>query len=162
MAIYTVHIPPDAITPDEVAEKAVFVKEGFAFSGFVFSGFWLLFKQLWLLAIGYGLLFGLVVVAFRSFSLPLAAYGPVTMLMAALVGLEGHEWLRRNYARKGWSHAGTISGPSLAECERRFFKNWLAARDQASSAVPALASRPLSPLAKPQVLGIFPPARGQI
>ena len=46
MAIYTVHLPPEAITPDRVAEKAVFVKEGFAIFGFAFTGLWLLTKQL--------------------------------------------------------------------------------------------------------------------
>ena len=162
MAIYTVHLPPDAVTPDTVAEKAVFVKEGFAIGGFVFSGFWLLFNRLWLLAIGYALLFGLVILAFRYLGFPIVAYGPVTLLMAGLVGLEGHEWQRRNYTRKGWSHAGTVSGPSLAECERRFFKDWLAGRGQVPAppapntvaAVPADASR--------QVLGVFPAARGPV
>jgi hypothetical protein len=162
MAIYTVHLPPDAATPDAVAEKAVFVKEGFAVAGFVFSGFWLLFNRLWLLAIGYALMFGLVIAAFRYLGFPLIAYGPVTMLMAALVGLEGHEWQRGNYARKGWSHVGTVSGPSLAECERRFFKNWLAERGQAPIAPAPNMPSSVPSVASQQVLGVFPAARGPI
>jgi hypothetical protein len=148
MTIYTVHVPPEADTPERVAEKAVFVKDGFSVPGFVFTGFWLLAQRLWLHAIAYFLLFGLVIVAFWHFGLPRIAFGGVTALLALLIGLEGHEWQRRRYARKGWTHAGTVSGPSLEECERRFFKDWLTGR---------LTSGP----APGGVLGVFPEARGR-
>jgi hypothetical protein len=160
MAIYTVHLPPDAITADDVAEKAVFVKEGFAIFGFAFTGLWLLAKRLWLPAIAYGVLFGVVSLAFWQFSLPRLAYGGVTALMGLLIGLEGHEWMRRNFARLGWTHVGTVSGPSLDECERRFFKDWSASQGvlkpvQSLSPSPAVATPPAG------VLGIFPTSRGQ-
>jgi hypothetical protein len=160
MAIYTVHLPPDAISPDEVAEKAVFVKEGFAIFGFAFTGLWLLAKRLWLPAIVYGVLFGLVSLAFWQLSLPRLAYGGVTALLALLIGLEGHEWMRRNFTRLGWTHAGTVSGPSLDECERRFFKDWTASQGfvkpaQGMSPSPAVTPPPAG------VLGIFPTSRGQ-
>ena len=164
MTFYTVHLPPDATTADAVAEKAVFVKEGFAFFGFAFSGAWLFVNRIWLPAIAYTAAFGLMLAAFYFFDLPKQVYGIVSALMAALVGLEGNEWKRRQYARNGWTHAGTVSGPNLAECERRFFKNWL---EQVSVAAPAVASQapttvPLSAMPKPaasQILGVFPAAR---
>ncbi len=164
MAIYTVHLPPDAVTADAVAEKTVFVKEGFAIFGFAFTGLWLLSKRLWLQAIAYGVLFGLVTLATWQLGLPRIAFGGVTALMALLIGLEGHEWQRRNFARLGWIHAGTVSGPSLDECERRFFKDWTAAQTQGSvKSVAGIA--PASSLAIPPppagVLGIFPTSRGQ-
>ncbi len=53
MTLYTVHLPPDAVSAEEVAERSVFVKEGFAFFGFAFTGFWLLAQRLWLEAIAY-------------------------------------------------------------------------------------------------------------
>jgi hypothetical protein len=157
MAIYTVHLPPDAVTHESVAEKAVFVKEGFSIPGFVFTGFWLLLQKLWLHAIGYFLLFGLTIAAFQWFGLPRIAFGGVTALLALLIGLEGHEWIRAGHARKGWTHAGTVSGPTLDECERRFFKDWLAGR-------PAPPARP-APTGETAggtpsgVLGVFPEAR---
>jgi hypothetical protein len=157
MAIYTVHLPPDAITADAVAEKAVFVKEGFSFRGFVFTGLWLLSQRLWLFAIGYALVFGLVVAAFAWLRLPPVAFGAIMTLLALLIGLEGHEWQRGKYARLGWTHAGTVSGPSLEECERRFFKDWLSGQAQQSL-------RPQTPVtvlaqAQPHVLGLFPTTR---
>jgi Protein of unknown function (DUF2628) len=160
MAIYTVHLPPEAITADDVAEKAVFVKEGFAIFGFAFTGLWLLAKRLWLPAIAYGALFGLVSLAFWQLALPRLAFGGVTALMGLLIGLEGHEWMRRNFTRLGWTHAGTVSGPSLDECERRFFKDWTASQGvvkpvQGMSPSPAVAQPPAG------VLGIFPTSRGQ-
>jgi Protein of unknown function (DUF2628) len=169
MAFYTVHLPLDAEAPDQVAEIATFVKEGFAVFGFAFGGLWLLYQRLWLHAIGYALMLGLVLAAFRYFSIPLQAYGLVTMLMGALVGLEGNEWKRRDFARKGWMHEGTVSGPSLAECERRFFKNWLEKQTQEKPAQVSAAPRqaasfgsPSPNIAQPavaQVLGVFPQAR---
>jgi Protein of unknown function (DUF2628) len=160
MAIFTVHLPPDARTPDDVAEKAVFVKEGFAIRGFIFTGLWLLLNRLWLFALGYGVLFGLVVAAFAFFRLPPMAFGAITMLLAALIGIEGNEWIRRKYTRDGWLHAGTVSGPTLAECERRFFKDWLVGRG-AQPTVSAGLPPILPPLSsQTQVLGVFPAARG--
>jgi hypothetical protein len=161
MAIYTAHLPPEAVTPENVADKAVFVKEGFAVFGFVFTGLWLLSHRLWLHAIGYFLLFGLATIAVGWLGLPRLAFGGVTTLLALLVGLEGNEWRRRNYARLGWIHAGTISGPSLDECERRFFKDWLAGPG-APSVPPARLMTAVAPNTSPaNVLGIFPSPRGQ-
>ncbi len=161
MTIYTVHLPPDAVTPESVAEKAVFVKDGFSVPGFVFAGLWLLGQRLWLYAAGYLLFFGLTVYAFYALGLPRIAFGGVTALLALLVGLEGHEWTRRRYARKGWTHAGTVSGPSLDECERRFFKDWLARAGVPPARPPMPPSQPPSGPPPGGVLGVFPEARYQ-
>jgi Protein of unknown function (DUF2628) len=159
MTIYTVHLPPEATTQESVAEKAVFVKEGFSIPGFVFTGLWLLMQRLWLHALAYVLLFGLAIAAFWWFGLPRLAFGGVTALLALLIGLEGHEWIRARYARMGWTHAGTVSGPTLDECERRFFQDWLAGR-------PAPPPRPApsgetAGAAPGRVLGIFPETRAR-
>jgi hypothetical protein len=158
MASYTVHVPPEAATPEAVAEKAVFVKDGFSFPGFVFTGFWLLANRLWLHALGYVAILALVGGGLYLLELPLGAFGPIQLLLALLIGLEGPEWLRRRHARKGWTHAGTVSGPSLDECERRFFEGWLAAAPQAAARPPAQPSSPMAP-AGPAVLGLFPSPR---
>jgi Protein of unknown function (DUF2628) len=158
MTIYTVHLPPDADTQESVAEKAVFVKEGFAAYGFIFTGFWLLGQRLWLHALGYFALFGLAAVAFWWLGLPRLAFGGVTALLALLIGLEGHEWVRRRFARKGWTHAGTVSGPTLDECERRFFQDWVAARPAAPT--PARPAAVMTAASAPGILGVFPEARG--
>ncbi len=159
MAIYTVHIPPDAGTPERVAEQAAFVKDGFSMPGFVFAGFWLLGQRLWLHALAYFVLFGLTAAAFYVFGLPRIAFGGVTALLALLIGLEGHEWIRGRYARKGWTHAGTVGGPSLEECERRFFQDWLAARGAAAASVRPSPSLPTAGARPAGVIGIFPEAR---
>jgi Protein of unknown function (DUF2628) len=159
MTIYTVHLPSDATTPEGVAEKAVFVKEGFAFPGFIFTALWLLTKQLWLYALGYVVVLGLTGLAFATFGWPMIVLGLVQGLLAFLIGLEGHEWHRRKLSRRGYTHAGTISGPSLEECERRFFKDWIAAQP-AVPAIPRPTAVPLTGAATPSVLGVFPTPRG--
>jgi len=160
MAIYTVHLPPDASTPEAVADKAVFVKEGFSFFAFAFTGLWLLTKRLWLMTLIYIAVLGLVIAAFTLLGLPRPAFGFITLLMGILVGLEGHEWQRRKYANMGWVHAGTVSGPSLEECERRFFKDWTASRGATRPASPSVPATGAA-ATPPGVLGIFPSARGQ-
>jgi Protein of unknown function (DUF2628) len=158
MASYTVHIPPETATPEAVAEKAMFVKDGFSFAGFIFTGLWLLASRLWLHALGYAAILGLVAGALWQFNLPFAAFGPIQLLLALLIGLEGPEWLRRRYARKGWTHAGVVTGPSLDECERRFFEGWLAGAGQPAPRAP-VAQPPVAAPSGPAVLGLFPSPR---
>ncbi len=163
MTLYTVHLPPDVVSAEEVAERSVFVKEGFAFFGFAFTGFWLLAQRLWLELIAYLGAIALVSALFWQFSLPPGAFAGVTFLLSLLIGLEGNEWIRRRLGRAGWTQAGTVSGPSLDECERRFFREWVDGGTSPRSAPPPL--RPTQaggPLGRPVgVLGIFPEPRGQ-
>jgi hypothetical protein len=158
MANYTVHLPTEARTAEDVAAKALFVKDGFAYWGFAFTGFWLLSKRLWLLALSYAVVIGLVVVAFRWFGVPFGAFGLVQALLGLLIGLEGNEWQRRKLARKGWTQSAMVSGVSLEECERRFFASWLAAKPASQPPLPVV---PEAATPSPStVLGLFPQPRG--
>jgi hypothetical protein len=162
MTIYTVHLPPDAVEPHEVAERAVFVKEGFAVLGFIFTGLWLLAQRLWLHALAYFAVLGLLSALFWQFGLPSGGSAVISLLLSILIGIEGNEAIRRRYERRGWTHAGTVSGPSLEECERRFFADWTA---DARTPRPAPPLAPLPgaspPAAGSGVLGVFPAPRGQ-
>jgi len=160
MSIYTVHLPPDAVEAHQVAERAAFVKEGFAVFGFAFTGLWLASQRLWLETLAYVAALGVVSALFWWLGLPRGAFAGVTFLLSILIGLEGNEWIRRRYARQGWSQAGTVSGPSLDECERRFFKDWVAEGSGASARAPS-SPRPSPPAPPTGVLGVFPAARGQ-
>ena len=42
-----------------------------------------------------------------------------------LIGLEAHALRCWSLDRRGWRMLGSVSGRSLAECERRFFEAWL-------------------------------------
>lgn len=159
MASYTVHIPPEATTPESVADTVVFVKDGFSFAGFIFTGLWLLANRLWLHALGYAVVLGMVAVGLWQFALPFGAFGPIQLLLALLIGLEGPEWLRRRYARRGWTHAGVVTGPSLDECERRFFEGWLAGAGQPAPRPPVAPLTPAATPTGPSVLGLFPSPR---
>ncbi len=163
MTLYTVHLPPDAVSAEEVAERSLFVKEGFAFFGFAFTGLWLLAQRLWLEAIAYLGAIALISALFWQFSLPPGAYAGVTFLLSLLIGLEGNEWIRRRLGRAGWTQAGTVSGPTLDECERRFFQEWTGSGAAPRSAPPPLRSPQPAPVAgRPVgVLGVFPEPRGQ-
>lgn len=59
MAIYTVHAPPvraGAEEPDPL--RFAFVKEGWCWPALFFALPWLLFRRMWLVAIGYLVVFG--------------------------------------------------------------------------------------------------------
>jgi hypothetical protein len=167
LVTYTAHLPPDVVTPEQVSEKTILVKDGFSFPAFVFGGFWLLAQRLWLPAFVFLLALGGVMLTFWWFGLPRPAYGIVSTLMSLLVGIEGNEWLRRGLSRRGFRHVETVSGTSLAECERTFFARWLAASDQPKPQPPARSSGPeiapfsRAPVSQPGIIGLFPdPAAG--
>ncbi len=109
---------------------------------------------------GYLLFFGLTVYAFYALGLPRIAFGGVTALLALLVGLEGHEWTRRRYARKGWTHAGTVSGRRWMSANAGSSRIGWRARVRAGPPADAPLAAALGPAAG-GVLGVFPEARYQ-
>jgi hypothetical protein len=142
MVTFTVHEPPNpAADRLDRAENLVFVKEGFTWSAALFAPLWLLVHRLWWPLAGYviavGVLEGLRMTAFfPSAWISLASFG-----LHVLIGFEGDTLRRWALDRRGWRTLAAVSGKTAAECERRFFDEWLP--DQPVIA-PASNRRPLS------------------
>ncbi len=126
MSVYTAHEPPHA-GGDRVdrAERVVFVADAFDWRAVGLAPFLLVGHRLWM-----GL--AIYVAAIAALLALLAALGAdpawVTLGVLALnviVGFEIGELRRSALDASGWTVAGTVSGRSLAESERRFFDDWL-------------------------------------
>jgi hypothetical protein len=162
MALYTVHIPLEARGPEEAADEAVFIKDGFNPVALVFTGLWLLAKRLWLGFAVFAVVTLLLALLIRYAGLPAAVAPFLNSLLALYLGLQGNDLLREKLAASH-RHAGSVTGQTLEECERRFFEGF-----DASTAPPALAAFAAPPApaagrpgARPGVLGLFPQAGGR-
>jgi hypothetical protein len=54
-----------------------------------------------------------------------ALVGLLFLGLNLLIGFEADTIMRWNLDRSGWQVVGTVVGRNLAECERRFFDDWL-------------------------------------
>ncbi len=126
MVTFTVHESPSPATDRlDRAESLVFIKEGFTWSAALFAPLWLLVHRLWWPLAGYviaiGALEGLRLTAFfPSAWISLASFG-----LHVLIGFEADTLRRWALDRRGWRALGIVSGKNAAECERRFFDEWL-------------------------------------
>jgi hypothetical protein len=125
VAVYTVHEPPGPRAERiERAEDLVFVRDGFSWAAALFAPIWLLVHRLWLAFFAY-------VVTVAVLGIALAALdaehwtGWALLAVHLLVGFEADTLRRRKLERRGWRLVGTVTGPSLVDCERRFFEGWL-------------------------------------
>ena len=125
MAVYAVYEPPEPRADRlDRAESLAFVKEGFSWPAALFAPLWLLVKRLWLAFVAY-------VVAVSALGLGLPALdaehwtGFALIAVHVLIGFEADTLRRRKLERRGWRLVGTVTGPNLVDCERRFFEDWL-------------------------------------
>lgn len=147
---FTVHEPPNPPADRvERAERLVFIKDGFSFSALLLGPIWLLVNRMWLPLIAYA------VIAFAiGTALEMLKVAPIWATLTGLalnflIALEGDSLRRWTLERRGWQLVGTVVGRTTAECERRFFENWLptqsAQRVQPATVGTVPATGPLPP-----------------
>lgn len=124
MKIYTVYIRPGEA---QAYEKPVFVKEGFNLWAFLLTFVWLLYKRLWLPAIGVFII-NIVLLGMAKDH----AVGPAGALIFdlgwhVLVGYFANDWLRAKLARRGYIMADVAASDSLLRAEQRYFERYLTA-----------------------------------
>jgi Protein of unknown function (DUF2628) len=122
MITVTVHEPPSPPSDRlDRAERLAFVKDGYNWVAAAWPPFWMLGQKLWwalaaYLAIATGL---------AALGVSPVVVGLIFLGLHLLIGLEADSMLRWNLDRSGWQVVGTVVGRNLAECERRFFDQWL-------------------------------------
>ena len=127
VAVYSVYEPPNP-PADRIdrAEGMVFVKDGFTWSAALLPPLWLAAQRGW---IGLGIyLAAATVLAGALWALGVHAEWITLAVLAlnVLIGFEASGLQRWALELAGWNEAGTVSGRSRAECERRFFDILLA------------------------------------
>ena len=142
MLTFTIHEPPNpAAERIDRAESLVFVKDGFTWSAALFAPLWLLVHRLWWPLAGYVVVIGALEGLRMAAILPAAWISLASFGLHVLIGFEGDTLRRWALDRRSWRSLGTVSGKTAAECERRFFDEWLP--DQPVIAA-ASSHRPLS------------------
>jgi hypothetical protein len=123
---YTVYEPPEPST-DRI-DRAVelrFVKDGFQVPAAVAAPFWLAAHKLWLALAGYVVVVALLLLADEWLELPVYLLPLLIVALHLVVGFEADTVERATLEGRGWTSAGTVTGTSANECERRFFERWL-------------------------------------
>jgi hypothetical protein len=126
MITVTVHEPPfpPADRMDR-AERLAFVKDGYNWLAAAWPPFWLLGQQLWLALAAYvAAACGIVALA-SALGAPAGWAGLLLLGLNLLIGFEADNIMRWSLDRTGWRVIGTVVGRNIAECERRFFDDWL-------------------------------------
>jgi hypothetical protein len=143
MKIYTVHEPSDA-PADRIdrAEKLKFIDDGFDWQTLALPPVALLSYKLYgglaaYVAILIAVIGGLYAIGANPGWMSLA-YLAINVLVAFEIG----ELRRSALDRQGWSMLATVSGKSRAECERRFYDDWLSRQPVISNLRNATASAP--------------------
>lgn len=135
---FTIYEPPNPPADRiERAERLVFIKDGFSFPALLFGPFWLLFNRMWAVLALY-----LVIAFAMSMTLEWLKVASIWTSLAGIalnfiVALEGDSIRRWTLERNGYRFIGTVVGLSTAECERRFFANWLPKQPMLRSRAPA-------------------------
>lgn len=126
MIVFTVHEPPSP-PADRVdrAEAIVFVKDGFSWGAAILGPVWLLLQRNWIGLVYYAVAAFVIFGGLYAVGASNAAMTLAGLALNIFLGFESTEIERDNLEAKGWATLGTVSGASLAECERRFFEHWL-------------------------------------
>lgn len=123
---FTVHEAPNpAADRIDRADELVFVKDGFSWLTAIFPPAGLLSRGLWL---GLAAYFAAVAVICGVLSALGGSESWITLVVLALglfLGFEISSLERFMLDRAGWRMLGSVTGRSIADCERRFFETWL-------------------------------------
>jgi hypothetical protein len=124
--VYTVHEPPDPPADRiERGERLHFVRDGFSWGAALLGPVWLALRGAWAGLAAYLAAAIVLGAAIAALGLPEAWTAVSLVALNIYLGFEASGFERWSLERAGWSELGTVSGRSMAECERRFLESWL-------------------------------------
>ena len=126
MVVFTVHEPPNP--PADRIDRAaalLFLKDGFSWAAALIGPVWLILHRNWLGLALYAAAAAAIVGAFWALGASPAVAVLAILALNIYLGFESSEIERDSLEAKGWASLGTVTGKSLADCERRFFEGWL-------------------------------------
>lgn len=122
MQTYTVYAPPaDNRSFREQAVDYVFLREGYAFWAAIFGPLWLLARQMWLEALVYFVVLGILEGVLQWFGLNEYGATMLYFLISFIFALFARDIERWHYERKDYVMISLINGKSRDECETKFF-----------------------------------------
>ncbi|MGH6762192.1 MAG: DUF2628 domain-containing protein [Phyllobacterium sp.] len=117
MASYVVMEPA---SDDGGGARSVFVRDGVTVIAFFIPFVWLLWHRLWFAA-GMVLLAGIAIGLLGEFAELPVAISIISLLLSALVALEGNEWRMASLERRGYVEKAVIDAEDEEEAEIRYF-----------------------------------------
>lgn len=168
MAVYTFHVPRDAMPGDRAAlERAVLVRDGFSWGALIFQLLWCLWNRLWLIAIGVILISTVLSFGLELAGLPEVAIGAAGFLFALWFAFEANNLRRMMLERRGLVMRGVVVARNEEEAERRAFAIWLKDQEpqevsekhkpQAEEAATSVRSAVYNPgIRDTGIIGLFP------
>jgi Protein of unknown function (DUF2628) len=161
MAVYTVHEP--LLRRHEslpAPERFAFVRDGFHFWAFVLGPLWMLRHRMWLVLIGYVVVFGSLQVALHFLGVSDTVKTIAGLLLDLLIGIEAGTLRRFTLGRRGWRNVGVVVADDVEMAERRFFDAWVnSSASQAESVSPPSPPVPASyrlASSSSEIIGLFP------
>lgn len=109
MRVWTVHVPPEAISLPRAASLEsrlrlpVLVPEGFAWAALLFGPLWLLRHRLWLATVIH-----LAMLAIIAALVPGLALLPAVLAVQVLLGAQAQDLRRHGLARRGFVEAQVV------------------------------------------------------
>jgi Protein of unknown function (DUF2628) len=126
MITVTVHEPPSPPSDRlDRADRLMFVKDGYHWVAAAWPPLWFIGRGLWLPFAAYFAVVAVFGWALASLGVSGAVIAMILVALHLLIGLEADSIVRWDLDRTGWQVVGTVVGRNLAECERRFFDDWL-------------------------------------
>jgi len=162
MAVYTVHEPPLRRYESLAApERFAFVRDGFVFWAFLWGPLWMLRHRMWLVLIGYVVVFGLLQFALYFFGVSDTVKAIAGLLLDVLVGIEAGTLRRFTLGRRGWRNVGVVVGDDVEMAERRFFDAWVNRSSSKPESAPPSSPPAVPPSYRlapgsPEIIGLFP------
>lgn len=146
MKTYTVHEPPNG-GADRIdrASELKFVKDGFSWITALFPPLGFAMSQLWIPLVVYLVVAGAAGAGLKALGVGEGGISIFVLALQILLGFEHSSLQRWMLDRAGWTTLGTVTGKSLAECERRFFEQWLPTQPMITTSSTAAPANSVSP-----------------
>jgi hypothetical protein len=123
---YTVHEPP-APQADRIdrADELRFIRDGFSWPAAIFPPLGLAMKGLWTAAVAYLVFMTAAVAGLHAIGVNDDLVPVVVLALNVYLGFEASTLERWSLDNDGWQMLGAVTGRDIADCERRFFENWM-------------------------------------
>ncbi|PPD30055.1 MAG: hypothetical protein CTY20_04720 [Hyphomicrobium sp.] len=145
LSVFTVHEEPNpAADRIDRAERLAFLRDGFSWSAALWAPVWLLQRRLWVPLAVYAAAVAAIGLVFELFDFGGEAMALAITVLHLIIGYESYQLERWSYEARGFTLAGTVTGRSKSECERRFFETWLPSQPVISAPARSTTGTPSS------------------
>ncbi len=123
MPIFTVHVPSGVADPKRRAEATIVLRDGFSWPAFWFGPLALAYRRLWLAALGWIVIAGLILFAGHALQMSWVATMALLILLALLTGMEARGLRQARLTRRGYIFAALLAAPNRDMAEQAFFRS---------------------------------------